>query len=871
LFASAVPDIVKKPNELKSLVSIIAALLLLSFLAGNSFSQLVASGDTTICQGGQAQLSASGGGVSYFWSSYPTDPSLLIPQQQNPVVSPQVSTMYVVQSNIATGNLILNGAFELGVMGFNSEYVNNQASIVAEGTYAVVNDAHTVHPNFFCNQDHTTGSGKFMAVNGAGVANVKVWYLTLNSVQPGVRYEFSTWITSLHETNPAILQFSINGELMGQPFQAYPYTCTWYQFFHLWDSGENDQATISIVNQNTILSGNDFALDDISFATVLVYYDTVWVEVLPQFNSPFEAPDFACTRELVTVDYTGNAPDTADFHWDFDGGTILSGSGPGPYEITYLTPGNPVVSLWVEGDGCASGTTTHPLLVGDAPEVSLTADNTILPYGSSTLLHGSYEGGAGPFSFEWSPAELLVDAGTLDPQTLALEFTTSFILAVTDHSANCTGYDTLIIQVAGGPLVVNLQATPSAVCAGEQSVLTAQGFGGTENYTYSWSSNPPGFMSDLPTVIVQPSITTNYTITIGDGLSSASESVTVTVHPVPLAFAGENIIIPYGTSTSLQGNCSGGSGSYAYRWEPASLVADPNSAATSTVNLVSTTVFTLFVTDQISSCNANPDEVIVQIEGGPLAVIIYTDKPSVCQGEAAILSAFASGGNQGNYTYAWNDNLGNFYPSTQQISVSPEVTSEFHVVINDGFNTVEAFFTLIVYPSAEFGWAHGPENILACPADTVLLKPEPKLPGWTYLWSNGSAADQITVGVTGIGFSLQTYTLTVTSIDGCTCSKSVTVTFDFAYCSGMGEDVQNDPIRIIPNPNKGIFKLYLDNRETYNGLMIFSPVSGKSYEKTISGKHAELEIDLKHLPPGLYVLCLKGATGMTSRKILILP
>ncbi|MCK4817896.1 hypothetical protein KA005_19145, partial [bacterium] len=254
---------------------IVSFLLLIAGLP--SFAQLVATGDTTICQGGLAQLGASGGGASYFWTSDPHDPSLLIPNQQNPVVSPQQNTVYVVQSNIATGNLILNGSFELGNTGFNSEYIYNPISIVAEGTYAVVSDAHTVHNSFFCNQDHTSGSGLFMAINGSGVANVRVWYIDLPNIQPNTDYEFSTWITSLHATNPAVLQFSINGELMGEPFHAYSSTCDWYQFFHVWNSDTNTSAAISIVNQNTILSGNDFALDDISFATVFVYYDTVWV------------------------------------------------------------------------------------------------------------------------------------------------------------------------------------------------------------------------------------------------------------------------------------------------------------------------------------------------------------------------------------------------------------------------------------------------------------------------------------------------------------------------------------------------------------------------------------------------------------------
>jgi hypothetical protein len=843
----------------------------LAILPAISSGQLIAYGDTTICKGGSAQLSATGGGASYFWTSYPTDFSLLIPQQQNPVVSPQVSTMYVVQSNIATGNLILNGAFELGVMGFNSEYVNNQVSIVEEGTYAVVNDAHTVHPNFFCNQDHTTGHGKFMAVNGAGVANVKVWYLTLTNVQPQARYEFSTWITSLHPTNPATLQFSINGELMGQPFQAYPYTCDWYQFFFIWDADTNHQATISIVNQNTILSGNDFALDDISFATVLVYYDTVWVNVLPQFDSPFESPSAACAQEAITVAYSGNAPDTANFHWDFTGGTVISGSGPGPYEISYPTQGNPSISLWIDGDGCSSDTTFKALTIGESPSVSVYADNTILPYGSSTFLHGSYTGGLGPFTYSWSPPELLVDPNTPDPQTTALEYTASFILAVTDQAAGCIGYDTVIIQVAGGPLGISLSAGPDEICPGDQSVLTAQGLGGTENYTYSWVSVPPGFTSDLSTVTVEPLTTTQYTITINDGLSEISETVTVTVDADPISNAGPGIIIPYGTSASLQGTGSGGSGNYSYRWEPASLVLNPNSAGTQTVNLTLTTIFTLIITDLVTGCISEAGEVIVQVAGGPLGVIIDADNPAICLGDTAILTAYASGGNQGNYNYYWTDNLGNTYPSTQQIMVSPADTAIFNVTINDGFNQIGGDYTLVVYPSAEFNWPGGQETIMACPYDPVILKPEPQPGNWNYLWSNGSVDDQISVKATGIGFSMQIFSLVTTTANGCEFTRSISVIFDFSQCSGIYEENMDSQLRIMPNPNNGTFRVLLNDTEDFSVISVYSPVSGKVFEKNVGVKDKEIELDLQYLPAGLYILCLRDSSGFIARKVIIHP
>jgi hypothetical protein len=844
---------------------------LIATISGPSFSQLAASGDTTICHGGHAQLSASGGGESYFWYSYPLDSSLEVPQEQNPVVSPNVSTMYVVQSNITTGNLIVNGTFEQGASGFNSEYVNNQLSIETEGTYAVVTDAHLVHPNFFCNQDHTSGTGNFMAINGANITNVKVWYQTLDNIQPNADYEFSSWIASLQTNNPAILQFSINGELMGQPFQVYDSHCFWYQFYHIWNSGTNTQATISIINQDTNISGNDFALDDISFGTVLVYYDTVWVNVLPQFNSHFNWQAAACEEEVTEVYYTGNAPVTSNFHWNFGDAIVMSGSGTGPYEIKYLTPGIHFLSLWVDGEGCASNTTTHSVNVGEEPSAGVSADNQVLIYDSFTTLHGSYSGSPGPFTFSWSPAELLVDPGIINPQTIPMEVTTAFILTVTDQATGCIGFDSVVVEVTDGPLGAYIFANPVEICPGEHSVLTAQGTGGAKSYTYSWISDPPGFTSDLKTVTVEPYVTTVYTVIVDDGLNSAIDTITVTVDPQPVSNAGSDENIPYGTFAYLQGTGFGGAGDDSYHWEPAQLVINPDSANTQTVNLTTTTIFSLVVTNLPSGCVSEPDEVMVNIVGGPLSVVIHPDRPSICRGDTAILTAYASGGNQGNYTYTWSDNLGNSYPSTAQIMVFPADTLEFHVEVNDGFNSAEGFYTLIVHPSAEFSWFGGQDIIKACPFDTVILKPETLPATWDYLWSNGWTGDQITALVTGIGHNIQNYTLTVMNEDGCTFSRSAAIIFDFSVCSGIGEDHSDESIKIMPNPNNGKFRVLLSDTGNFTEILIFSPLAGKVFEKSIEGIKHEIEIDLHQLPAGLYILYLKGPSVFLTRKIIIRP
>src|SRR5690606_38444967 len=152
-------------------------------------------------------------------------------------------------------------------------------------------------------QDHTTGSGNMMLVNGSPVANVVVWSQTIN-VKPNTNYAFSTWIQALWPPNPAELQFSINGKVTGIMITASLPTCTWSQFYTTWNSGENTTAVISIVNKNTRIQGNDFALDDISFAEVFVMRDSVTISV-DRPNIEAGLNKMICSGESVQLDASG--------------------------------------------------------------------------------------------------------------------------------------------------------------------------------------------------------------------------------------------------------------------------------------------------------------------------------------------------------------------------------------------------------------------------------------------------------------------------------------------------------------------------------------------------------------------------------------
>jgi hypothetical protein len=175
--------------------------------------------------------------------------------------------------------LVTNGKFDAGNTGFTTVYnyvtdiAGPQNEMYPEGTYAVVPNPNTVH-NLFYGSNHTPGGGNFMIVNGSPAVSATVWSQNSITVQPNTTYYFSAWGVSVNNGNPAVLRFSINGNQVGSiaflpsgfTNNAGPYN--WVRFYGSWNSGFSSTANLSIVNLNTVLGGNDFGLDDISFGTL---------------------------------------------------------------------------------------------------------------------------------------------------------------------------------------------------------------------------------------------------------------------------------------------------------------------------------------------------------------------------------------------------------------------------------------------------------------------------------------------------------------------------------------------------------------------------------------------------------------------------
>jgi hypothetical protein len=103
-----------------------------------------------------------------------------------------------------------------------------------------------------------------------------------------------------------------------------------------------------------------------------------------------------------------------------------------------------------------------------------------------------------------------------------------------------TKLTTMVVNEAAAPLSATATATPSSICAGNASQLGVTVGGGNPPYAFSWTSNPAGFTSTSQSPSVTPSATTTYTVQVGDGTSSVTSSVTITVIQPPVVSAGND-------------------------------------------------------------------------------------------------------------------------------------------------------------------------------------------------------------------------------------------------------------------------------------------------------------------------------------------
>jgi hypothetical protein len=324
-------------------------------------ANLTISPNTAICPGTSTTLTASGG-TTYNWSAVPVDPSMSSTTGASITVSPTATTTYTVSSSeTTTRNLVFNGDFSQGNIGFTSEYqyftpvVPIPAGI--QGAYGVVTNPQAWFAGFSACTDHTTGTGNMLVADGsvANAGNDKIWCQKI-PVTAGQNYTFSYWIQTVATPNPANIEVLINGVSVGIDV-APATTCGWVQHTYTWNSGAATLADICIFDRVITASGNDFAIDDISFTSTVTCTRTRSV-VVSIANATFGTDDTICPGSSGTLTFTGT-PGAIVIFTSSTGASynvLLSAAGTAswPSPILNVTTIYSLQSIFLPSTGCSS-------------------------------------------------------------------------------------------------------------------------------------------------------------------------------------------------------------------------------------------------------------------------------------------------------------------------------------------------------------------------------------------------------------------------------------------------------------------------------------------------------------------------------------
>jgi len=517
----------------------------------------------------------------------------------------------------------------------------------------------------------------------------------------------------------------------------------------------------------------------------------------------------------------------------------------------------------------------------DSPEANA-GDDIDIPYAGIATLSGSATNGSGDYLFSWVPAELLDNPNSPTPTTVSLTTSTQFLLSVSDQQSYCVGEDTMLVNVVGGPLGITMNASNTEICDGEIVDLFVNPDGGGGNYTYVWTSNPVGFSSNVQNPSDFPTNDIWYIANVTDGYTDIVDSIFVKVNQLPISNAGEDQVINEGTTTTLDGNASGGTGDYSYQWEPSSWLETNIIPAPLTLPLFEPTVFTLWITDD-KGCESVPDNVLINASGGGLAAFLLAEPDEICIGQSTSITANATGGGL-DFTYEWTSSPVGFTSDSSSIYVTPDITTTYNLLLTDQYLTeFESNITIMVNPLPIIDLIPANTNyqgdtIIICVRDTVTLDAgfDEDPSNSEYFWTKVNLANRFyTASTNGNWIDFQTHAVRVTDgTTGCINNDSITILFDFNECElGTPENLSGlaSLISIHPNPNNGNFVVEVSEEIDNINIDIYTTQGKLVYSDSwvTDNNNTSSKQITTNLSSGIYFVLFNTGNEQLIKKIVV--
>jgi PKD repeat protein len=463
--------------------------------------------------------------------------------------------------------------------------------------------------------------------------------------------------------------------------------------------------------------------------------DTVIVTMMGVPTVVFTHTSSLCSNS--PVQFTDQSTTTGgiinSWSWTFgDGGTSTT-QNP---SHQFTSAGTYIVTLIVGNSlGCVD-TVTQQLIISPPPLAAFTAANNcagqVICFSDQSTPAGAIN------SWSWS----FGDGGASALQNPCHTYSSSgnqTVVLIAGDTASCVDTVTNIISVYPLPSV---SITPSNVCVGAV-VPIAVTIPATDTIaSYAWNfgngntsslQNPNYVYATAGTYTITLIVTTNRGC-----LDFATASVTI--NPLPVANAGADQNICFGSSATLTATGGG-----TYLWNTG------QTTSSITVSPATSTSYSVTVTNA-SGCSAS-DTIFVNVN--PLPVANAGADVNICDGASSTLNA------SGGVSYNWIP-TGDI---TSSITVSPSADQTYIVLVSDanGCTDVDTI-NLFVHALPVVNLS----PVFVCAGQTTTLNAGAG--GTTYLWNSGATTQTISIATSG------NYSVTVTNSFGCSTTASCNVT-----------------------------------------------------------------------------------------------
>lgn len=738
---------------------------------------LCAPATTTMLSG-----STVGTPLSVFWT--PTT-GLNNPNIPTPTATVSTTTTYTFHATAIqwADDLIVNGDFESGNNAFTSAYTYTPGDIYTEGTYDIIPNPANSHPDFAPCTDHTAAPGtNMMVINGTGNPNTVVWCQTV-PVTPGTQYAFSAWATSIVSSSPAVLQIFINGVQIGVTTTLSSATCVWSNLTAMWSSGSASSAVICIVNQNTALSGNDFAMDDLVFAPVCESTDQMTVNVINItasaspiiYNIPCEGSEI-----MLNASNSSSGPNIT-YSWFSLTGHIVSGGNT----LTPIVDEAGIYTLTVTySDGnvtCTKNTSVNVVLDPNGLFVSIFPPGQLGCDPSEITISALANQPNNQLTFSWNTVNGNVVSGD-NTSAIIVDAAGTYTVTATNNINGCTS--TASVTVSANAAYPTAIATGGAIgCLNPNTLISGIGSTIGAGFMYEWTTTNGTIISGgngLNPTVGAPGVYTLTVLNPNNGCSSSDTAIVISDANVPVVTITTpgNLDCDNG-SLLLFGTISPANATFIWTTSNGGNISGGNNTLTPTAGSAGT--YNLIATNPLNGCKDTATVMISANTTPPIAIATVMDSLDCGNSSVVVHSAGSSTG--AGFQVQWTTTNGFIVSGNNSADAIVNQAGTYILTVTNNNNGCSSSDTVqVILNQSTINAVAFANNAITCIINQVTLSGAGSSTGTglSYSWttSNGtilSGANTLSPVVTAAG----TYQLLVSNINnGCSDTASVLVIAD---------------------------------------------------------------------------------------------